>query len=244
MPFSSGRLLRTAILLPIFAAVVSANVVLTPPAGLAVGDQYRLIFLTDLGMAATSGDISTYDTYVTNKANAPLSIINANNLLSILGVGGVTWQAVASTAAVDARDHIGGVFNTPVYRLNGVRLANDSADLWDGSLLSPVRNDDLGHDHNYPIWTGSNSNGTASSNPLGSATATFGYSDYTNAQWIDFGSVIPSVGTAPNTDLRSIYGISSLLTLVPEPRTWTMLVAGAFLLCATRARARLTGVNG
>jgi len=201
------------------------------PSGLAIGDKFRILFLTDTGTTATSSDAADYDDWVNTKANAPLSLINAANLSAILQASGVTWTAVVSTPTVNAFDRV-GVFSTPIYRIDGTRVANNSADLWDNSLINSVRNDDLGHEHNYPVWTGTGANGlgVGFAQPLGTAFPTYGQSDYASGQWVDF-------GVAANTTLRSIYGLSSELTLVPEPGTVTF-VSLALGMLAWRTRRR------
>jgi hypothetical protein len=223
------------------AGAARADIFLTPPQGLNSGDTFRLIFLTGTWISGTSGDISTYDNFVTTSANAvtgsvnaagaTVSIINVQSLLEVLGASGVTWKAIVSTATVNAIDHI-GTFNQPVFRLNGGRVANNSADLWDGGLLRSVLNDEYGHDHNYHTWTGTGTNGLATTNPLGTATPTYGESDGVGATWINL-----STGAA--TGMRSVYGISSPITYapVPEPGTWVLVVSAAVAILE-RARAR------
>jgi hypothetical protein len=218
----------------------TADIILTPPLGLNPGDPFRLLFLTGTGMPATSNNIADYDNFVTTSANAvtgltnlagaSTSIINAQNLLAILGASGVTWQAIVSTSTVNAATHI-GAFNVPVFRLNGAMIASSSADLWDGLLTNTVLNDEFGHDHNYPTWTGTGINGLATANPVGSATPTYGLSDYWNSGWIDY-------QTANNTTEYSLYGLSSVIIFqpVPEPSTWLMLVSGTWLACRLRRK--------
>src|SRR5689334_8868782 len=97
--------LRSAGLLAILSLplTISASPVELVPPGLQAGDQYRLVFVTSSVTAATSSDISYYDNFVNNAANA------SGSLLQPLGA---TWQAIASTEAVSAADHI-GTFSVP-----------------------------------------------------------------------------------------------------------------------------------
>jgi hypothetical protein len=60
----------------------------------AVGDQYRLIFITSTTTDATSADIATYNAFVQGVAAAA-------------GLGDATWNMVGSTVTVDARDNTG-----------------------------------------------------------------------------------------------------------------------------------------
>lgn len=232
--------MRLLLCLALLAAPGAADIFLTPPQGLNPGDSFRLIFLTGTWMSATSADVSGYDAFVTTSANAitgstnnvgaTISIINAENLLAILNVSGVSWKAIVSTATVHAADHI-GTFPEPVFRLNGGLVATSSADLWDGVLLRSVLNDEYGHDHSYHVWTGTGANGLASANPLGSATPTYGGADSTDASWI-------ALQTGAAAGQRSLYGLSSAIVYdpAPEPGTW-LLLASAALAVRRRRRA-------
>lgn len=77
------------------------------------GDTYRLVFTTSTIRDATSTDINDYNAFVQSAANN-----------SSLGLGGVSWNAIASTATVDARDNTStniGVNGTgeSIFLLNG-----------------------------------------------------------------------------------------------------------------------------
>ena len=84
------------------------------------------------------------------------------------------FRALGSTSAVDARDntattHTAADRGVPIYWLNGPKGADDYADFYDGSWdhRNPIRNEH-GNARLLPsffsIWTGSNSDGTRSSN--------------------------------------------------------------------------------
>ena len=137
----------------------------------AVGDQYRLAFHTSATTAATSPDIDSYNTWVQGLANASPLNIGANF--------GATWKVIGSTAAVDARDNtstnptVDGSGHA-IFLLDGTTLvANNYADLWDGSIQNIINITELGTVWAYWPWTGTLTDGTAGTggsagNPLGS----------------------------------------------------------------------------
>ena len=91
------RIMVSCFLVLAMCSVSAFAVPMTVPTSLAVGAQYRLAFLTTARTTAISGDIETYNTFVTNEANAQAE----------LAALGTTWKAIGSTAAVDARDNTG-----------------------------------------------------------------------------------------------------------------------------------------
>jgi hypothetical protein len=68
------------------------------PTGLAPGDQYRLVFVTDGTRDATSTDINDYNTFVTNQ-------VTGSALANALSGAGLTttWKAIGSTSATSAK---------------------------------------------------------------------------------------------------------------------------------------------
>ena len=131
---------------------------ITVPTGIASGDSYRLAFVTSTKRDATSGDIADYNAFVTAAANSQ----------SELSGLGTTWAAIITLEQHDpesnlddvtARDNTGtnptvdtGV---PIFLLNDTKLADDNADLWDGSVDVPFNVNEAG-DTVTPrdVWTG------------------------------------------------------------------------------------------
>lgn len=181
---------------------------ITVPAGLNPGDQYRLVFVTADTRAATSSNISDYDSFVTAEANSSAALLAL----------GTTWVAIGSTDTVNAFDHIGGSFAIPIYNLAGSLVATGSSDLWDGTIGAPIAYDQNGNHISTQAWAGTSSNGQKSFNPLGtssSVVATYGSTTLTNSAWIFNGQI------GQTTPLQ-LYGISGTLTVpgaVPEPST-------------------------
>ena len=196
------------------------------PTGLNPGDQYRLVFVTDGTRDALSTDINTYNSFVTNEANKPA----LNSALTTAGfnLGTITWKVIGSTASVAARDNTGtnpSSTGVPIYLINGNRVANNNADLWDGSLQHPINLQPNDVISSNLVWTGSVYLGTGfPQNQLGGG----GFFGSVAAGQAD--SVVFSGWIAQTTDVsstaKSLYAMSSVLTVpgnqpapvpVPEP---------------------------
>jgi hypothetical protein len=215
-------------LLTALATVADGSSLVIPP-GLHPGDQYRIVFYTYEQRDATATDISVYDSFVTSAANAPGSILASLN---------ATWQVIGSTAAVQAYDHIGGNFSTPVYRSDGVIVATNAADLWKGSIDAPISLDEYGSGSVVSVWTGTGVFGFDSYGipyPLGGPLVYVCPNNYmTDANWT------AGWPDAYPWNPASLYGISSILTVpgsVPEPGSMVLVGLGiAFVVARLRRR--------
>jgi hypothetical protein len=195
-----------------------AGIIIVP--NVPAGSQYRLVFVTSGARDAKSSNIDDYNSFVQAQANLSLDLAALNT----------TWTAIGSTLTIDARDNTstnpnaaGGV---AFYNLNGLKIANNNADLWDGLLLASITWDQFGgfHDTASPVWTGTHHTGIASANPLGGSLqfpfAQFGLPSFVGAGWVNGGSSNINDGVS---DLASIYAVSGVLTaggstaVVPEP---------------------------
>ena len=87
--------------------------VITVPSGLPAGTQYRLVFVTADTTNATSTNIATYNTFVTNEADASAALLAL----------GATWTVIGSTATTDAITNI-GTPTAAVYNLAGLEVAS------------------------------------------------------------------------------------------------------------------------
>jgi len=203
-------------------ALCKGGVIITPT-DLAPGAKYYLIFITGTGNTLTgqSSNIADYDAYVNSQASQ-------NSDLS-----GITWKALGSTASVSARDHL-NIGNFPIYRLDDVRIADNGTDLWDGSIATTgMTHQGGGILPNSFVWTGSNTDGTASTHYLGSATPVLGFTQYSDGNWINHRHDFPS------SSAHRMLAVSQLLTVggsgpaVPEPATitfWSLATSGLLLL--------------
>jgi len=232
------RRIFTALATMALAAMIStAAQAINVPAGLNPGDTYHLAFITSGVTSIRGQDITSLNNFVENQANS-------SSLTS-----GINWFAIGSYSTVDARDNTStnpSSIGSPIFLANGItKIADDYPDLWDGSLDSPINRD---QDNNpsgaADVWTGTGSDGRASSNPFfddGSIVfATRGLTTPTDMRWVDNGAHVGNTG-----DAFPFYAISELLTVpepanaaVPEPMTATLGLMGLGMLgMATRRRA-------
>ena len=153
------------------------------PAGLGAGDRFRVLFLTSTTRDATSSDIADYNSFVQTAAAGGLAALQPYS---------EGFRAVASTADVDARDNARTTYTdddkgVPVYWLGGNRLADDYEDFHDGDWDEEQNvTDESGEAHTgeglflpWPVWTGSDDDGTehirtATGTPHGLGTSAIG----------------------------------------------------------------------
>ena len=233
---------------PVF--VVTSDVTVPPdwgliPEGLAAGDKFRLLFLSDGTIAGTDTDIAVYNTFVQDAAAAGHAAIQDYS---------AGFRAVGSTTTVDAIDntettHTSFDKGPPIYWLNGAKVADQYEDFYDGSWDDENPKDESGSDRSlssldYP-WTGSNDDGTEASEfftskALGSI-----------AGIPDFGVEIGPLGSAAAGEnplsgdssirpgiVRPLYALSQVFTVgteIPVPSNWSLNPTGL----TTGARFRL-----
>ncbi|WP_420618368.1 Calx-beta domain-containing protein [Candidatus Poriferisocius sp.] len=154
-----------------YAVVQIVNVSVVPdnwalkPSGVGPGEQFRLLFKTHNERNATASTISTYDTFVRNRVGG------ASTGHADIRQYSSTFRVVGSTPTVDAASHtatgimVGGEpshtpWSTPIYWLNGPKIADDHNDFWDGTW-----------DDNSPS-AHRRANGNASTNNRGPNTGT------------------------------------------------------------------------
>ena len=224
---------------------VLANPLVIVPTGLNPGDQYRLAFVTTTPSLSYSSDIDDYNDLVTTVANS----------VSELVALGTTWKVIGSTDAVDARDNTGtNPFSSPgvpIYNTAGELVALSNSDLWDGSIVHAIDfYESAGTSGNTVVWTGTRADGTASegfdvlrpSGALGStslnpiiAPTVFtmtGSAGSINSSWIH--SALNS-----HDQPLDLYGMSGILTVVPEPSALVLAcLAGAGLAVSSLRRRR------
>ncbi len=136
------------------------------PAGLTVGDEFRLLFVTKNTRSATLNRMEEYDAWVRRQARADNPVL-APATLTVTRVS--PFHAVGSTSTVSARDNTGTNYSeddpgVPIYWLGGQKAADDYADFWDGSWdhRNPGTLSDgssITFTNSHTIWTGTNSSG-------------------------------------------------------------------------------------
>lgn len=224
-PLSPLRLLVALAMCLASCVPARADLMIATPSGLNPGDQFRIVFLTVGTTQATSSDIGYYNTFVGNDAiNQAGGVGNS----VVYGSTVLTWTAIASTNAISAITNIGS-FGVPVYLASGTRVtSSDTATgLWSGSLLAPI-NEFLTAPFFFDtsVWTGTLPNGSdAGSFTLGSGSgfgSTPGLSNKSNSEWVE-------TGATPSSFSNNMYGISQVLTAVPEPSTCGLALAGLAL---------------
>jgi hypothetical protein len=179
---------------------------------LAPGDMYRVLFMTSTRGTGNLDDIGVYNLRVTDAASAG----------SITNPLGLSWSALASTAAVNAQANTGVTNgdNSSVSFFNtlGDLIAVSGLDLWDGSLLTAILADENGGttgnaSGEWVTWTGTDATG-GTSNPLGGEAVVldvrFGFADQADSSWM-------SQALNPNDFKRSLYGVSSVETVPAVP---------------------------
>ncbi|AKE63186.1 hypothetical protein MYAER_0826 [Microcystis aeruginosa NIES-2549] len=228
-------------------SAAQAALVVVPP-DLAVGDQYRLVFVTEGKRDATSTDIDDYNNFVTSQVlPAGTTDTALYQALKIAGIdpNTITWKAIGSTASVDARDNTGTnptlSTGVPIYLIDGNRVANNNADLWDGSIQTAINRTPDDWQLNEPVWTGTNNNGTAENGRLGGGSlgqVRYGRASSITAEWI-------TMDDSNRFGISRLYGISSVLTVptpavtVPEPSSLLgFITLGGLMLGGAVRKAR------
>lgn len=169
-----------------------------------IGDKYRFAFVTRATTQATSTDIATYNAFVNGVANS-----------STLSLGGASWKVIGSTATVEARDNtstnpdVNGT-GEPIFLVDGTKIANNYADLWDGSLNHALNLDEKGLLFSTSAFTGSSASGIKDGGGVLGSTANLTIGDSSN--WM-------RIYNAAATSLLPVYALSDPLTIVDSTDT-------------------------
>ncbi len=220
------------------------------PTGLQSGDQFRIIFVTPGTTNAMSSDISTYDAFVNQQAAG--ATYNGQT---------IHWSAIGSTDSVGASVHI-GVTGAAVYTVSGTNLSevassDGTSGLWSGNaLISEPTRDLAGNQYTGVVWTGTSGVGTEYATDVGGGVTKYwglgtsvsfpGFDNHVEVgnlnaivnpyDWISLGY---SNGLQFNTNSYQIYGISDVLTAIPEPSTFVTSGLGILMIgFARRNRKR------
>jgi len=219
------------------------------PADLAPGAQYRLVFVTDGTRDATSTNIDDYNKFVTNDARGGTPGIDTALDVALNAAGfnpnTIEWKAIGSTDSVAARDNTGtnpSSTGVPIYLIDGNRVANNNADLWDGSILTGIDRTPQESVGFFFVWSGTSDDGTVNAwgGALGSNVAIVGVAGaFLGSGWIDESG-------KSGSEVSQFYGISTVLTVptpavtVPEPTPSLLgfITLGGLMLGGAVGKAR------
>ena len=163
---------------------------------------------------------------------------------------------MGSTSSINAHDHLGTAPILGLYTVDGIKVASSTdasvGGLWEAvPLLAPITKDQFGNSYaGNSVWTGTNGIGTVYETVaggkfgLGSTSNGGGYfpefrtevgliGGTTGYDWVQVGGL---GGVLPTTDFYQMYGISEVLTVVPEPST--LAIAGFGMVIVTLSRLR------
>ena len=231
------------------------------PTGLAVGDQFRLLFLSSTKRDATATDIATYNTFIQTRAAAGHADIQAYS---------AGFRALGCTSDVDARDntettYISTAKGVPIYWLNGAKAADQYEDFYDGSWDDEANDKnesgtdahDTSQTANWP-WTGCNHNGTEFRQFAGTVSRGLGSNNDVrygrpDSSTVDHGP-LNGLQNGPKAENRPLYGLSALFqvattVVVNNPATGAPTITGTAqvgqtLTAATTAIMDTNGLTG
>ena len=198
---------------------VPRNWALTP-SGVNSGEEFRLLFITSGTEGAHSRNMFHYNHFVQGQA------ASGHGEIRRFSSG---FRAVGSTSTVDARDNTATTFTAsdkgvPIYWVNGVKVADDYEDFYDGSWdnWNAPRNE---RGSVYPgssrisVNTGSNNNGTKHSDHLGAGSNVRVGRIRQSAGWSPL-----SAGSFQDT-ARPMYALSPVLRRahIPVPSTISII---------------------
>jgi hypothetical protein len=224
---------RYAVMLSVGALSISGTASATlidSIAALNDGDQYRVLFVTSTTRDATSSDISVYNSFVNDAAQAG----------TVTGGLGLTWTAIASAPSINARQNTGvdnDVNPVTFFNADGDVVASSGSDLWDGVLNGILAFDESGLLRVGEVWTGTFSTGlSVGESVLGSRSnirALYGSNGLVNMRWIE------DMHDSWTVD-KYLFGMSEQASFVavqvPSPGTAILLSLGLAGLTYSRYR--------
>ena len=170
------------------------------PSELNPGDIFQFAFVTSDTSGATSSNIDDYNNFVQNQWD------NSSNLVTeydAFGLTDISWNCIGSTndTSANVNTEFSPAASGPnfrgIYRLDGVKIADSSNDMWDGYLNPGISVNENGDEASVSpdtrVWTGTNQTGGVSRAGnnfygLGSdspAASTIGFFDKNDEEWID-----------------------------------------------------------
>lgn len=222
-----------AIAFSLFLLVDSYAAIQSPP-GLQPGDSYHLVFVTE-------GSRDPFDN--DNPADSNIAIFNEFVQSEARREGALTedyeidWYVIGSTPTTAAR--VNALIESPVFLLDGTKVADGFADMWDSSIDAPINLDQFGNVSTSDVYTGTVYDGIPSASHLGYNSHSFwlgGSTSETNKNWI--GNSLLWETPLP------FYALSEKLIVptgnIPEPASffvWVALGSSACIVGRRRSRA-------
>lgn len=221
-----SRCAFAALLLPFSAAEVAAAPYVPP--GLTPGSTYHLVFVSRDARDGISTNITDYNNFVQAQAALNPTLTGTNM--------GVTYRAIASTATDSALSN--APISAPVYNFNGQLVANNSIDMWNGTLANAIFYDQFANTGFPDVWSGTDQNGNpVGGSEMGTANPHTGLANLSTSRWIDDSN-------SPQNVPAALYALSQELTfpfqssVTPEPSTMVLCAIGLVALCARRSPRR------
>ncbi|WP_420432057.1 Calx-beta domain-containing protein [Candidatus Poriferisocius sp.] len=211
------------------------------PAGLGVGDKFRLLAMTSQSRDAVPADIGDYDLFVrrTIGANGHADLAAYGGLFKVFG----GTRAPGSNAGVAARAHNGlwdgsnwvdgstsaGDAGTPTYWVGGAKVADNYFDFCDGTWDNRwtsisdnhIRHEDGSAGDGAEVWTGAGAGCDPIASHLGSSTPTHG----PGTKGSDSSSPM-GTATDARTNQKRFYAMSPEFTVVDASVTVTLSATG------------------
>lgn len=212
------------------------------PAGLVPGDKFYAVFVTTSKLSSPGAATSiAVDAHVNTDADS--SSVNGTNDPSI------TWQAMY--AHNDGTTKSTSLFSAdtgaPIYNLDGVKVADNVTDMFDGTINSPINIAADGTSMVVTVGTGLTTSGAPTLNTFGMSFGTGisnGVSNLATSDWIDGNIITTGVPI-------SVYAVSPILTVpglaptstvksVPASSALSLTLLGGLIgLAAYRNRRKL-----
>ena len=191
------------------------------PSGLDPGDEFRLLWVTSGARDAAATGIGDYDGFVRE-------LVARSGVTELRPYTGLV-SVLASTAAVDARDHTatthtGSDTGAPIWWLTGSQAADDYADFYDGAWAAQAHSDarteagtNTGFTGSTVIWTGSGASGvehSASGTSYGLGRAAVASASLSNLNGTSRTPLL--TGTAANSGSGRFYALSPVFKAFDE----------------------------
>jgi hypothetical protein len=192
----------------------------------APGKTFRWVFVTSGTTNAESSEISYYNDFVNDIADAAGTTITG--VVGKSSIAEIQWKAFASSGDVHAYQNISDLFSgAGVYNPLGYLIARETEDMLRG-IRYPINVNQYGGVYNGLVRTGTRPDGFGQSGyTMGSYRVSAGSTWGGLSYWLSYpGLSIPPLSTAP----LPLYAISEELTVAVVPAPGALILAATGLL--------------